>query len=113
MTVHVCVSVCLSAQVREREAEESLQCLTDVTLAPLQVASSPNYWCSDWSVDSSSVNAWLTSIGLPMYVERFAEAGFTMVAHLSQLKDSHYKQLDLNDPLHKEFIVEGLKRLAK
>ena len=59
------------------------------------------------------MNAWLTSIGLPMYVERFAEAGFTMVAHLSQLKDSHYKQLDLNDPLHKEFIVEGLKRLAK
>ena len=113
MCVCVCVSVCLSVQVREGEAEESLQCLTDVTLAPFQVASSPNYWCSDWSVDSSSMKAWLTSIGLPMYVERFAEAGFTMVDHLSWLTDSHYKQLDLNDPLHKEFIMEGLKRLPK
>ena len=46
-----------------------------------------------------------------MYMDSFAEAGFTRVDHLWWLGDSHYKQLELNDPLHREYIMAGLKRL--
>lgn len=113
--VPVCARVCPCVQVRERDrgvaaVSPSNHCQP---IPLVQVAASLMYWQSGQSesIDTTSVRSWLTSIGLPMYMDSFAEAGFTQVDHLPWLTDSHYKQLELNDPLHKEYIVEGLKRL--
>lgn len=106
---------CMYKRERSHESLFGVAVMSLFSNTLVQVAASIMYWQFDWSVASTSVKSFLTSIGLSMYSDNFTEAGLTQVDDLQWLTTDHkrYKQLQLNDPLHKDYIMEGLKRLRQ
>ena len=72
-----------------------------------------DYTVKSQNVDTSSLKAWLTSIGLPMYYSELTKLGFRSVESAKRLSTKTYSQMQLRMPLHGQLLHKAVQALYR
>lgn len=72
-----------------------------------------NYVVSNQNPDTSSLKAWMTSIGLPMYHQQLTKVGIRTLEGVKRISPNSYDQLQFRLPLHSLLFQKAVHALYK
>lgn len=59
-----------------------------------------------------SLEEWLTSLGLPMYVESLIEVDYDNMADMPYMEERHFQYAGISDPRHMRRLLESVEEMS-
>ena len=72
-----------------------------------------DYTLKNQNMDTSSLKAWLTSIGLPMYYSELTRLGFRSMESAKRLSTKTYSQMQFRMPMHGQLLHKAMLALHR
>lgn len=99
--------------------DEMTQCLDQVRKHRLEqcqrvwVPMDKNYTVNNQNVDTSSLKAWMASIGLPMYYSQLTKIGIRNVESVKRISIKTYDQMQFRLPMHGMLLHKAVQALCR
>ena len=72
-----------------------------------------DYTVSNQKVDTSSLKAWMVSIGLPMYYPQLTKIGYRSVEAVKRFTPNTYDKIQFHLPLHSKLLHKAIQALYR
>ena len=82
-------------------------------LCLMQVPMDKNYTVNNQNVDTSSLKAWMASIGLPMYYSQLTKIGIRNVESAKRISIKTYDQIQFRLPMHGMLLHKAVQALCR
>ena len=63
--------------------------------------------------EQDSLEAWLTSLGLPMYIESFREVQYDDIEMMPYMEEKHFAYAGVLDPRHMRRLLAAVQNLKR
>ena len=72
-----------------------------------------DYTVNNQKVDTSSLKAWMVSIGLPMYYPQLTKIGCRTVEAVKRFTPNTYDKIQFRLPLHSKLLHKAIQALCR
>ena len=72
-----------------------------------------DYTVNNQKVDTSSLKAWMASIGLPMYYPQLTKIGYRTVEAVKRFTPNTYDKIQFRLPLHNKLLHKAIQALYR
>ena len=61
----------------------------------------------------ASLDDWLTSLGLPMYVKSLTEVEYDNMAEMADMEERHFQYAGISDPRHMRRLLASVEEMLR